>query len=154
MLESKLHEIATDLASALELEIGDRVDRDEVHRMIEDSWEGVDWYDIVSGTGVTSQICETSDRVDDIEATLAEVLVKPEDRELLAGRVTKLEGIIEALSDSFLVIAMGLRGEASIDPAMARSVMDEAATLTPDNRVDGNGIKIADLEEVERELAE
>jgi|3_EtaG_2_1085321.scaffolds.fasta_scaffold63336_2 hypothetical protein len=64
----------------------------------------------------------------------------------------ELEARIKELESTVAAHEAGLRFLYKVLQARIDAAQDEAEALIPDNRVDGNGIRIADLEAVEDDL--
>ena len=160
----EVRDLITDRVDDLEV-----LDSNDVGALIDDKFDQADWQCVVEGVDISQMIDweyqleeyaradgpgSDSERIAKLEGQVkwlgGDNPVSPTGN--LTSRVTELEGILQAVSDSLMVMAMGLRGGDPVDPQMVREVMAEAEEITPDNRTDGNGIRIADLEAVDDEL--
>ena len=70
----------------------------------------------------------------------------------LTKRVLDLQAQLSTIGDHLFILACNLRGDNTATWDATAATLGEAADQVPDNRVDGNGVRIADLEAVENEI--
>ena len=91
--------------------------------------------------------------VQEMDGRSSSVHHRLESVEGLADQVGYLRAQLALVGAHLFVLAANLRGDTTATWEATAATLGEAADQVPDNRVDGNGVRIADLEAVEDELA-
>lgn len=139
----------SDLAGEVEVDpedIASHVDVDDVAACIQvgDLVRELDTDDIATRLAGEIDLDNLAERVTDsvMDSSLPD----------LSKRVLDLQTQLSTIGDHLFILACNLRGDNTARWDATAATLGEAADLVPDNRTDGNGIRIADLEAVEDEL--